>query len=45
MVFVGTITKTIVFSPTVGQKKNKLLHIIYYVSHVFCPIQLNHATT
>ncbi|CAJ2645795.1 unnamed protein product [Trifolium pratense] len=28
-----------------GQRKNKLLHVIYYASHVLNPAQLNYATT
>jgi hypothetical protein len=28
-----------------GQRKDKLLHVIYYASHVLNPAQLNYATT
>src|SRR4051812_12578448 len=28
-----------------GQRREKLLHVIYYVSHVLNPAQINYATT
>jgi hypothetical protein len=28
-----------------GERKDKLLHVIYYASHVLNPAQLNYATT
>jgi hypothetical protein len=35
----------IVVGAVLGQRRDKLLHVIYYVSHVLNPAQINYATT
>lgn len=35
----------IVVGAVLGQRREKLLHVIYYASHVLNPAQMNYATT